>query len=81
MDILKTNGFLRLPQIIGDKKRGIPPIIPVCKSTWWEGCKTGRYPKPIKLGPMTTVWSCSSIAALVEKIKASGAPEIGAEKE
>jgi predicted DNA-binding transcriptional regulator AlpA len=62
---LPESGFLRLPQIIGDIKRGIPAIIPVSKSAWWEGCKTGRYPKPVKLGPRTTAWRVSDIRALI----------------
>jgi prophage regulatory protein len=49
-------GFLRLKQIIGDKKSNIPAIIPVSRSTWWQGVKTGRYPRPVKLGPRITVW-------------------------
>jgi len=44
---LPETGYLRLRQIIGDTSN--PPIIPVSKSTWWAGVKTGRYPKPIKL--------------------------------
>ena len=62
---LPESGFLRLPQIIGDIKRGIPAVIPVSKSAWWEGCKTGRYPKPVKLGPRTTAWRMSDIRALI----------------
>lgn len=53
-----TYGFLRLPQVLA--------LIPISKSAWWEGCRTGRYPKPIKLGPRTTVWRAEDIAALVE---------------
>ena len=53
-------GFLRLPQIL--------EIFPVGKSSWWEGCRTGRYPKPVKLGPRTTVWRAEDIAALVERL-------------
>ena len=41
-------GFVRLPQILA--------CIPICESAWWEGCRTGRYPKPVKLGPRTTAW-------------------------
>jgi len=26
------------------------------KSTWWAGVKSGRYPKPVKLGPRITSW-------------------------
>jgi predicted DNA-binding transcriptional regulator AlpA len=65
MNQLPETGFLRLPQIIGDTKRGIPAVIPVSKSSWWEGCKTGRYPKPVKLGPRTTAWRVSDIRALI----------------
>lgn len=62
---LPETGFLRLPQIIGDAKRGIPAVIPVSKSTWWEGCRNGRYPKPVKLGPRTTAWNVADIRALI----------------
>jgi len=64
--IVSGDRFLRINQIIGDKDRGIAPIIPISKSSWWEGVKSGRYPKPIKLGPRTTVWKYSEILALVE---------------
>lgn len=58
-------GLVRLSQIIGDKKRGIPPIIPVSKSTWWDGVKKGIYPKPVKLGERTTCWRVEDIRALI----------------
>ena len=50
-------GFLRLPQILA--------IIPISKSAWWEGCRTGRFPKPVKLGPRTTVWRAEDITAFI----------------
>ena len=40
--------------------------IPVSKSTWWQGVKDGRFPKPQKLGPRTTVWRVEDIRALFE---------------
>ncbi len=67
-NILPETGFLRLPQIIGNKKN-IPPItalIPVGKSTWWAGVKTGRFPQPIKLGPRITAWRVEDIRKLIE---------------
>ena len=67
MHTLPETGYLRLPQIIGDPKNNIPAIIPVSRSTWWQGCKTGLYPKPIKLSPRVTVWSVDSIRAFIEK--------------
>ncbi len=49
----KPTGFMRLPQIL--------EIIPVSKSTWWAGVKTGRFPQPIKLSPGITVWKSDDI--------------------
>jgi hypothetical protein len=46
---ISLSGFLRLSSIIGPGKP-----IPVSKSTWWEGVKSGRFPKPVKLGPRIT---------------------------
>ena len=60
---IPTYGFLRLPQVLA--------LIPISKSAWWEGCKTGRFPKPVKLGPRTTVWRAEDIAALVESFGSS----------
>ena len=56
----QLTGFLRLPQVLA--------LIPISKSAWWAGCKSGRYPKPIKLGLRTTVWRASDIAALLERL-------------
>ena len=53
-------GFLRLPQILA--------IFPISKSAWWEGCRTGRFPKPVKLGARTTVWRAEDIRAFIERV-------------
>jgi hypothetical protein len=65
---LPETGFVRLPHIIGNPKANppIPPIIPVSKSTWWAGVKSGRFPQPVKLGPKITAWKISDIRALIE---------------
>jgi prophage regulatory protein len=67
MNQLPETGFLRLSQIIGnpDAKHPIPPIIPIKKSCWWEGVKSGRFPKPVKLGPRVTMWRVEDIKALI----------------
>jgi len=57
---IPTTGFLRLPQVLH--------IVPISKSAWWDGCKTGRFPKPVKLGPRTTAWKTEDIAALVQQL-------------
>jgi len=67
MTQLPETGFLRLRQIIGDPKSKppSPPLIPVKKSCWWQGVKTGRFPRPIKLGPRITVWRVEDIRDLI----------------
>jgi predicted DNA-binding transcriptional regulator AlpA len=64
---IPTYGFLRLPQVL--------KIFPISKSAWWEGCRTGRFPKPVKLGPHTTVWRAEDIAAFIEQVSGSGGDE------
>jgi hypothetical protein len=39
--------------------------IPVGRSTWWAGVKSGRFPKPVKLGPRTTAWKVEDARALL----------------
>lgn len=67
---LPETGFLRLPQIIGSPtaQPPIPPIIPVKKSAWWAGVKSGRFPRPVKLGPRTTAWRVEDIRALIASV-------------
>lgn len=62
---LPDTGFVRLKQIIGP---GGP--IPVSKSTWWAGVKSGRYPRPVKLGKRITAWRTEDIRKLIQ----DGAP-------
>jgi predicted DNA-binding transcriptional regulator AlpA len=61
---ISQKGFLRLPQVLA--------LVPVSRSTWWAGCKTGRFPKPVKLGPRTTAWRAEDIAALLEQLGQEG---------
>ena len=72
---LPETGYLRLSQIVGkpatDTAPAIPAIIPVSKSTWWAGVRTGRYPKPTRaLGDRITCWSVADIRALIEQVAA-----------
>jgi prophage regulatory protein len=58
-------GFVRLPSILAPRGP-----IPVGKSTWWAGIKTGRFPKPVKLGPRITAWRVEDIRLLIENAAA-----------
>lgn len=67
---LPQTGFLRISQILGNSKSNppTPPIIPVSKSAFWSGVKSGRYPKPVKLGVRTTAWRVEDIRAYIESV-------------
>ena len=51
-------GYLRLSQIIGNPKKGIPALIPISRSAWFTGVKAGRYPQGVLLGPRTSSLEC-----------------------
>ena len=59
---LPSEGFVRLSQFLG---RGRP--IPVGRSTWYAGVRTGRFPQSVRLGPRLAVWRVEDIRALIER--------------
>lgn len=61
---LPVTGLVRLPQIIGDAKNNILPLIPVGRTAWYEGIRIGRYPAPIKLG-YVSAWRVADIRRLI----------------
>ncbi|HRZ59078.1 MAG TPA: AlpA family phage regulatory protein [Rubrivivax sp.] len=54
-----VGALLRLKQVL--------QLVPVAKSTWWKGVKTGRFPQPVKLGSRVTAWKSEDIRVLLEK--------------
>ncbi|MEH6625728.1 MAG: AlpA family phage regulatory protein [Motiliproteus sp.] len=62
--VLPVTGFLRLPHVL--------QFVPIGKSSWWAGVKSGKYPQSYKIGPRTTVWRCEDIRQLLEELSAGG---------
>ena len=58
MAFIDDYGLLRLPQVLA--------VVPVSRSTWLAGVKTGRFPRPMKLGPRVTAWRRKDILELIE---------------
>ena len=56
--IINPQSLLRLRQVL--------ELIPVSKSSWWAGVKSGRYPAAIKLGAGTTCWRASEVLEITE---------------
>ena len=71
---LPETGYLRLSDIVGDPKSTPPKpaIIPVSKSTWWAGVKSGRYPKPVKIGARCTAWKVEDVRAFIVQDRNQG---------
>lgn len=55
------SGYLRLHQVL--------QLIPVSKATWWNGCRTGQFPKPYKLAPRVTAWKMTDIQQCMESFQ------------
>ena len=51
--------------------------VPISKSSWWSGIKTGRYPSGRKLSERTTVWLESEIMAVVKGTWEQTQPDSG----
>jgi predicted DNA-binding transcriptional regulator AlpA len=56
-----STGLVRLHSILAPNGP-----VPVGRTTWWEGVKSGRFPKPLKLGPRITAWRAEDINHLIE---------------
>lgn len=56
---IPKTGFVRLPTILRH--------FPISQSSWWAGVRDGRFPRPVKLGPMTTAWRAEDIRALIDR--------------
>ena len=64
------DGFLRLHDIIGPGG-----LIPVSKSTWYQGIKDSIFPRGVKLTKRTTGWPAQEIFDLVDRLRRSSTIE------
>lgn len=58
--IVNPLALLRLSQVL--------ELIPVARSSWWAGVKSGKYPQPVKLGPATTCWRAAEILSFIDNL-------------
>jgi prophage regulatory protein len=43
-------------------------VIPIGKTSWWGGVKSGRFPKPVKLSERCTAWKAGDIRDLIKRL-------------
>lgn len=61
-------GYVRMAQIIGP---GNP--LPISRTSWLEGVKSGVYPQPVRLGPRTVAWKVEDIRRLIDELSSQSA--------
>ncbi|MBV6415130.1 MAG: hypothetical protein OMOMHJEC_02973 [Xanthomonadales bacterium] len=64
--LLEAGGLLRLPEVLA--------LVPVSASVWWEGCRTGRFPTPVKLSQRCTCWRAEDLRALIARLGSEAQP-------
>lgn len=66
---ISPDAFYRIPGITGAPDgNGVrqEPLIPISPATIWRWVRTGRFPKPVKLGPGVTAWRGADLIAFIE---------------
>ena len=65
-----NQSFLRLWHIIGNPKANppIPALIPISRTSWLNGVKSGIFPKKISLGSRTVAWRAEDVYQLINQL-------------
>ena len=58
-DSLPSTGYVRQSQLI-------PAPVPFSSATLWRKCKSGEFPKPVKLSERVTAWEVGEVRAWLE---------------
>lgn len=57
--VLPSEGFVRMPQLIA--------VFSVSESTIWRWVRTGKLPKPVKLGERTSAWPVEAVRSAINQ--------------
>ena len=60
--VLPETGFLRLADVL--------KFVPVCRTAWYNGVKSGLYPHPVALGKRARGYRVSDVRALIDRLNA-----------
>lgn len=63
---LPATGFLRQSQLVGNKDKGIMPLIPFSATTLWRKVKAKQFPEPVKLSENVTAWRVEDVRAWID---------------
>ncbi len=57
-----TDALVRIGKIVGPNG-----LIPVSRSSFYQGIRDGIYPKAVKLGKRTSAWRLSELMRVIEQ--------------
>lgn len=60
---LPATAYVRLDAIIGKPDK--PGVIPISRSSFYAGIKSGRFRPPTKIGSRTSAWTVGYVRALL----------------
>jgi len=58
--VLPSEGFVRLPTVLA--------VLPISRSSLYDGIKQGKYPAPVKLSTRTSAWKVEDIRLLIKTL-------------
>lgn len=64
-DTLPATGFIRQAQLI-------PHVVPFSSATLWRRCKSGEFPKPVKLSERVTAWRVGDVREFLDAQQKGG---------
>ena len=60
--VLPETGFLRLADVL--------LFVPVCRTAWYNGVKSGLFPQPVALGKRARGYRVEDVRALIDCLNA-----------
>lgn len=67
------NDYLRVAQIVGNRKTGVKGILPISRTHFWHLVKIGSIPRPLKLGPKISLWRKQDIMQALARLTGEAA--------
>lgn len=61
----RTEETVKMPEVGFLRLRDVLRFIPYKPAAWYAGVKSGRFPKPVKLGPRAVAWRVEDIRQLI----------------
>ncbi len=66
--VIPESGYVRVSQLLGCRRRGLVPILPISRSGLYAWIRQGRWPAPIRIGPKVIAWPAAQVRAALEEM-------------